>query len=56
MKRRSNDKAALPQKTCAACGRLFTWRKKWAKDWAHVRYCSERCRRYRPVTSTRSGP
>ena len=23
----------------------WTWRKKWARDWENVRYCSERCRR-----------
>lgn len=38
-------KSDLPTKTCAACGRPFAWRKKWAKDWEAVRYCSERCRR-----------
>jgi hypothetical protein len=37
--------ADLPQKTCAACGRQFTWRRKWARDWDSVRYFSERCRR-----------
>ncbi|WP_112323804.1 DUF2256 domain-containing protein [Oceanibium sediminis] len=37
--------ANLPSKTCAACGRPFTWRRKWARDWDSVRYCSERCRR-----------
>jgi hypothetical protein len=47
LKRRSNDKAALPRKVCVTCGRPFAWRKKWAKDWANVRYCSERCRRDR---------
>ena len=31
-------------KTCAACGRDFEWRRKWARCWAQVRYCSERCR------------
>jgi hypothetical protein len=35
----------LPTKICAGCGRPFTWRKKWARDWEAVRYCSERCRR-----------
>ncbi len=35
----------LPTKICATCGRPFTWRKKWARDWANVRYCSDRCRR-----------
>jgi hypothetical protein len=37
-------KADLPQKTCAACGRPFVWRKKWARDWDNVRFCSDRCR------------
>ena len=37
-------KSDLPTKTCAACGRPFTWRKKWAKDWDQVRYCSDACR------------
>ncbi|WP_416378454.1 DUF2256 domain-containing protein [Enterobacter roggenkampii] len=23
----------------------MTWRKKWAKCWNEVKYCSERCRR-----------
>ena len=31
-------------KVCAVCGRTITWRKKWARDWEQVRYCSERCR------------
>ena len=34
----------LPVKTCAACGRPFTWRKKWAASWEQVRYCSDACR------------
>lgn len=38
-------KADLPVKQCARCGLPFTWRKKWARDWDQVRYCSERCRR-----------
>lgn len=33
-----------PTKICAACGRPFTWRKKWERDWERVKYCSERCR------------
>jgi len=40
-------KPHLPQKPCAACGRPFAWRKKWARDWEAVRYCSDRCRRAR---------
>lgn len=38
-------KADLPTKTCVVCGRPFAWRKKWARDWAAVQVCSERCRR-----------
>lgn len=38
-------KQHLPQKVCAACARPFTWRKKWARDWEQVRYCSEACKR-----------
>ncbi|MEO1091611.1 MAG: DUF2256 domain-containing protein [Pseudomonadota bacterium] len=45
MKRRANDKADLPTKTCPVCHRPFAWRKKWARAWADVVYCSARCRR-----------
>jgi hypothetical protein len=38
------SKADLPAKPCAHCARPFTWRKKWARDWEQVKYCSERCR------------
>ncbi|ABY35063.1 MAG TPA: DUF2256 domain-containing protein [Chloroflexus aurantiacus] len=38
-------KGQLPTKICAVCGRPFEWRKKWARCWDEVRYCSERCRR-----------
>lgn len=41
---RGVKKSELPQKVCATCGRPFVWRKKWAKDWDNVRYCSQRCR------------
>ncbi|MGB2106903.1 MAG: DUF2256 domain-containing protein [Candidatus Puniceispirillum sp.] len=36
-------KANLPKKICATCGLPFSWRKKWARDWEQVRYCSKRC-------------
>lgn len=32
-------------KSCRACGRVITWRKKWADSWSEVRYCSDACRR-----------
>ncbi len=38
------EKADLPQKICAGCGRPFAWRKKWARDWESVKTCSERCK------------
>ena len=38
------NKADLPTKTCPACQRPFTWRKKWARDWESVVYCSDACR------------
>ncbi len=37
----------LPTKVCPACNRPFTWRKKWAKEWDRVIYCSVRCRGHR---------
>jgi hypothetical protein len=41
---RGVKKSDLPQKTCAACGKPFTWRRKWERVWDEVRYCSDRCR------------
>ena len=29
---------------CQVCGRRITWRRKWARDWEAVKYCSSRCR------------
>lgn len=37
-------KGDLPVKTCVTCGRPFAWRRKWARVWDEVRYCSDRCR------------
>ena len=34
-------------KICVVCERLFTWRKKWERNWAEVTTCSERCKRER---------
>ncbi|WP_404375338.1 DUF2256 domain-containing protein [Vreelandella aquamarina] len=47
--RRKQD---LPQKECVQCQRPFTWRKKWARCWDEVRFCSKRCRRGAKQTST----
>jgi len=45
------QKANLPQKICLTCGRPFGWRKKWAKVWDEVQYCSDACRNHRVKTS-----
>ncbi|WP_414711746.1 DUF2256 domain-containing protein [Sphingopyxis sp. UBA6723] len=37
-------KSDFPSKICASCGRPFSWRKKWARDWDKVKFCSDRCR------------
>jgi hypothetical protein len=34
-----------PDRICASCGRAFAWRRKWARDWEQVRFCSDACRR-----------
>ncbi|MCS6922632.1 MAG: DUF2256 domain-containing protein [Elioraea sp.] len=41
-------KGDLPTKVCAVCGRPFAWRRKWAKVWDEVKYCSDTCRGRRP--------
>ena len=33
-----------PEKICLNCGRPFEYRKKWAKNWDEVKFCSDRCR------------
>ena len=38
-------KCDLPSKICPVCKNPFSWRKKWSKDWNHVKYCSKRCRK-----------
>ncbi|MEI8322304.1 MAG: DUF2256 domain-containing protein [Actinomycetes bacterium] len=44
MSRSAQTKNGFPPKICAICGRPFEWRRKWARDWENVRYCSDRCR------------
>ena len=44
------NKQHLPSKPCQACGRPMSWRKRWAKVWDEVRYCSDACRRARPLS------
>ncbi|MEO1576525.1 MAG: DUF2256 domain-containing protein, partial [Pseudomonadota bacterium] len=35
---------AAADKRCETCGRTIEWRKKWARDWDNVKYCSKACR------------
>jgi hypothetical protein len=57
VRRGGHAAAVLPEKTCAACARPFAWRKKWARDWDTVRFCSDACRdgRYGRATKARQG-
>ena len=38
-----------PDKLCMRCGRAFSWRKKWERDWDAVKYCSDACRGEKPA-------
>jgi hypothetical protein len=40
-------RSPLPERNCETCGRSFTWRKKWERDWDRVKHCSDACRRRR---------
>ncbi|MEZ4883561.1 MAG: DUF2256 domain-containing protein [Chitinophagales bacterium] len=40
---KQRKKQDFPTKVCVVCGRSFSWRKKWAKDWEEVKYCSKGC-------------
>ncbi|MFN3152271.1 DUF2256 domain-containing protein [Bremerella sp.] len=50
----AHAKGNLPEKTCVVCGRPFRWRKKWAKVWGQVKYCSDKCRASRDTKVTKS--
>ena len=48
-------KRDLPTKTCLVCQRPFAWRKKWARAWPEVKFCSERCRQAHRRTKASQG-
>ncbi|MBY4594320.1 DUF2256 domain-containing protein [Ottowia caeni] len=52
----SPKKSHLPYKICACCERPMTWRKRWARVWDEVKYCSERCRRNSASNARTKGP
>jgi hypothetical protein len=43
-KRKPERTTPHPDKLCKRCGRAFSWRKKWERDWDTIRYCSDACR------------
>jgi hypothetical protein len=43
------NKASLPSKPCAVCGRAMSWRRRWTRNWAQVKHCSDACRRAKAV-------
>ncbi len=51
-KQKTRNPLQLPEKVCVVCNRPFTWRKKWEKVWAEVKYCSDKCRMNKTKTST----
>ena len=48
---RGVKKCDLLANVCPRCLRPFAWRKKWARDWDEVRYCSDRCRAAAPAAA-----
>ncbi len=38
-------KSTLSVKACVDCGKPMEWRKRQAKVWTEVNFCSEKCRR-----------
>ena len=40
----AKTKNGFAPKVCQRCERPFEWRKKWAKNWEEVKYCSDACR------------
>ncbi|MEZ5030439.1 MAG: DUF2256 domain-containing protein [Saprospiraceae bacterium] len=48
-------KTPISSKICVVCQRPFSWRKKWARVWTEVRYCSNACRRTRSNRSIQTG-
>jgi hypothetical protein len=41
-------------KICSTCGRTIEWRRKWARNWDEVRFCSDGCRRNKPSEADRA--
>lgn len=39
------SEASDTQKICARCARVIEPRKKWARNWEQIKYCSDQCRK-----------
>ena len=50
------EKKGLLEKNCVVCQRPFRWRRKWARDWEHVKYCSDACRKRRGLVRPNGAP
>ena len=38
-------KNGFEPRICVVREKPFEWRKKWARDWERVKYCSEKCQK-----------
>ena len=50
----THKKLLQPKKICEHCQLSFCWRRKWARDWDNVKYCSVRCKYAAKVSSTKN--
>lgn len=50
----THKKLLQPKKICEHCQLSFCWRRKWARDWDNVKYCSVRCKYAAKVSGTKS--
>ena len=50
MSRVAKTKNGFEPRICVVCGLPFEWRKKWAKNWDSVLYCSAACKAQKGVT------
>lgn len=35
----------MESKICSSCGRTIEYRKKWARNWDDIKFCSDECRK-----------
>ena len=54
MSRKAQTKNGFAPRICVTCGKPFEWRKKWARDWEKVLYCSQRCQKKSSLMNKRT--